>query len=58
MLNENIRSDMVEISEYPFLAIRYGVQGVPHTVINDVYHLAGAVPEDVMLKEILKAIGK
>ena len=58
MLNPNIRADMVEVSEYPFLAIRYGVQGVPHTVINDVYHVVGAVPEDRMIKEILKAIGK
>jgi glutaredoxin-like protein len=54
MSNPHIRGDMVEVSEYPFLAVKYGVQGVPHTVVNETGHVMGGVPEDRLLTEILK----
>ena len=49
---------MVEGSEFPFLAVKYNVQGVPHTVINEDYPLVGAPSEIEFVQEILKAIGK
>jgi hypothetical protein len=58
MANEHITGSMVEVSEYPQLAVRYRVQGVPMTIINESHSLIGAVPELKLAQEILKAIGK
>ena len=32
--SENVQAEMVEATEFPELANRYGVSGVPHTSIN------------------------
>lgn len=45
MASDHVTGDMVEVTEFPHLAVKYGVQGVPHTVINDKVTLVGAVPE-------------
>lgn len=52
-----VRADMVEALEFPELADRYGVYGVPKTVINDREEVEGAVPEAVMLQYVLAAVG-
>ena len=52
-----VRADMVEALEFPELADRYGVYGVPKTVINDRQEIEGAVPEAVMLQYVLAAVG-
>jgi len=49
---------MVEISEFPHLAIKHKVQGVPHTVINDDYHLVGSQGPLDMAKAVLEAINR
>ena len=49
---------MVESSEFPFLAVKYNVQGVPHTVINEEHNIVGQQPEMEFAHAILKAIGK
>ncbi|WP_322798416.1 protein disulfide oxidoreductase [Thermoflexus sp.] len=49
-----IRADMVEAMEFPELADYYGVYGVPRTVINEVIHIEGAVPEGYFINELLK----
>jgi len=51
-----IRADMVEATEFPHLANRFNVMGVPRTVINDAAFVEGAMPEDRFLKEIMKTI--
>ena len=58
MASEQITGAMVEVSEFPQLAVRYQVQGVPKTIINDTHGFAGAMPELKVAQEILKAIGK
>lgn len=58
MANPLIRGDMVEISEFPHLAVKYAIQGVPQTIINETVPLVGAQPEMNIVQEILKAIGK
>jgi len=58
MASPMIRGDMVEISEFPHLAVKYAVQGVPQTIINETASLVGAQPEMNIVQEILKAIGK
>jgi glutaredoxin-like protein len=47
-----VTADMIDASEFPDLADRYGVRGVPRTVINGSVHIEGAVPEDVLVEEL------
>lgn len=57
MANEHIVGDMVEANEFPELSDRYGVQGVPKTVINEEFEVMGGQPEEVFLQEVLRAAG-
>lgn len=50
--SEWVRADMVEAIEFPHLSMRYQVQGVPRTVINETAHLEGAAPEGMLLTKI------
>lgn len=56
MASPNIRADMVEVSEYPHIAVKYEVGGVPDTVINETRRVVGAQPELNVVKTILSAI--
>jgi glutaredoxin-like protein len=47
-----VRADMVDAVEFPELAERYGVQGVPLTVLDEAGAVVGAVPESRLLAEI------
>lgn len=47
---------MVEATEFPHLANRYQVYGVPRIVINEVIHIEGAVPEDYMMNELMQVM--
>lgn len=58
MANGYISSDMIEISEFPHLAIKYSVQGVPKIIINEKYSLVGDIPEMELVRAILKSIEK
>ena len=48
---------MVEAIEFPELANKYGVQGVPRSVINEETHVEGALPEPLFVAHVLKAAG-
>lgn len=54
--NEHVRSETVEISEFPHLAHKYGVMGVPKVVINEDTSFEGALPEPAFLEHIKKAV--
>jgi len=56
--SDQIRADAIEAMEFPHLAIKYQVQGVPRTVINETRFVDGAVPEPLMVEGVLKALGK
>ena len=58
MESDLITADMVEAIEFPHLANKYAVYGVPRTVINEKVHQEGAVPEPMLLAKLLEAIGK
>jgi predicted DsbA family dithiol-disulfide isomerase len=58
LANPNIRADMVELSEFPHLAMLYNVRGVPQLVINETHNVVGAQPDMNLVQEILRAIGK
>ena len=55
-LNENIRSDMIEASQFRELAMKYQVEGVPKTTINETTVLEGAHPEAILYITILRAV--
>ena len=47
-----VSADMVDASEFPDLSDRYGVHSVPHTVVNGIVHVEGAVPEEAFVQEL------
>ena len=52
-----IRAEGVEATEFPELANRFNVRGVPQTVINSgAGSVVGAVPEQNLLTEIMRAL--
>jgi glutaredoxin-like protein len=51
-----VRADMVEAQEFPHLSIKYQVMGVPRTVINEVTHIEGAVPEPMVVEKLQEAL--
>jgi glutaredoxin-like protein len=55
MENPHIKADMIEISEFPQLAIKYNVMGVPKTVINETVELVGLQPEQELLRRVSTA---
>lgn len=57
MENPNVLADVVEVQEYPLLARRYMITGVPKTVINDRVQFVGAVPEGVFVDKLMGALG-
>jgi len=53
----NVTASMVEATEFPHLANKYQVSGVPHTVIGDSPQpMVGAYPEAAALDLILNAV--
>ena len=53
--NENISADMVEVTEFPQIAVKYKVQGVPRSVVDEETYVEGAVSESVLLEKIIEA---
>ena len=52
-----VEAEMVEAMEFPQLASRYGVSGVPQTTINaGAGTVVGAVPENQLVAEIQKSL--
>lgn len=56
MESDLITADMVEAIEFPHLSMKYQVQGVPRTVINETVHLEGAAPEAMLLNKLKTAV--
>jgi predicted DsbA family dithiol-disulfide isomerase len=47
---------MVEATEFPHLSLKYGVRGVPRTVVNDAVFIDGALPEALFVEQALAAL--
>ena len=58
MASDWITADMIESVEFPQLANKHGVYGVPRTVINDETSFEGAAPEELVVAKVLQATGK
>jgi predicted DsbA family dithiol-disulfide isomerase len=50
--SDRVIADVVEISEFPDMAQRYAVSGVPKIVINDQVELLGAQPESALVAAV------
>lgn len=55
-LNDRIKGDMVEATEFPHLSNKYNVRGVPRTVINENTFIEGAAPEQMVLDKVKEAL--
>ncbi len=51
-----VRGDMIEATEFPHLSIKYQVQGVPRTIINETAHLEGAAPEQMLMAKVQESL--
>ena len=58
MASDLITASMVEATEFPHLANKYQVYGVPRTVIEEVIHVEGAVPETLLVAELMKVLNE
>jgi glutaredoxin-like protein len=58
LASDRVKADMIDASEFPDLANRYGVYAVPRIVINDRMHVEGAVPEGVLLSQLESLMGE
>jgi glutaredoxin-like protein len=52
---ELIKADVIDAGEFPQLASKYGVMGVPKIIINEQIEFVGAVPENIFLDHIMLA---
>ena len=46
----------VEATEYPDLARKYRVTGVPKSIVNDKVEILGALPEEMFVEQVLSAL--
>ena len=54
-----VEAEMVEAMEFPDLANRYDVNGVPQTTINfGAVNVVGAAPEDQLVEQIKQALSQ
>ncbi len=57
LASDKIRADMIESIEFPHLANKYNVYGVPKTIINETTQIEGALPEPLFVAKVLEALG-
>ena len=57
-VNDKIKGDMVEATEFPHLSQKYNVRGVPRTVINEDSFVEGAAPEQMIFDKVKEALSK
>jgi len=55
MESDLVKADMVDVGEFPHLGQKYGVMGVPKTVINEKTEFVGAVPEELFVEQVVLA---
>jgi glutaredoxin len=54
LVSDKVTADMVEAQEFPEMAQKYKVMGVPRTVINEKHHQEGAAPERMIIQLLQK----
>jgi predicted DsbA family dithiol-disulfide isomerase len=54
----HVTADVIEAMEFPDLARRYSVRGVPKIVINDHVEFVGTQPESEFVKYIKESVAQ
>jgi hypothetical protein len=54
--NPHITAFAVEATEFPDLARRYRVNGVPKTVVNEDVEIMGGLPQDDFVRQALAGV--
>ena len=57
-LNPHITAIAVEATEFPDLARRYQVSGVPKTIVNEEIEILGGLPQDDFVEQALAPLAK
>ena len=52
----SITAFAVEATEFPDLARRYQITGVPKTIVNEEVEILGALPQDAFVQQALSAV--
>lgn len=55
MESDFVTADMVEATEFPHLAMRYQVRGVPRTIVNEESAIEGGLPEAMFIQQVVAA---
>jgi predicted DsbA family dithiol-disulfide isomerase len=55
--SELVSARTIEANEFPELSQRFGVQGVPRTVVNERGAFVGALPEIQFVEAVLQLAG-
>jgi glutaredoxin-like protein len=58
MVNPAVKSEVIEVQEFPDLAERYQVRAVPLTVINDSVAIPGMIAEEQFVEQVVAAAGQ
>ena len=53
--SDKVTADVIEVGEYPHIAQKYDIYGVPKTVINESVELEGARPEPAFVGAVQAA---
>ena len=53
--SSKITAAAVEATEFPDLARRYRVSGVPKTIVNETTEILGALPPDMFIEQALSS---
>ncbi len=56
--SEHVRGEMIEALEFPYLANKYNVMGVPRSIFNEKDFIEGAVPEKVYVDKIVEVVNR
>jgi predicted DsbA family dithiol-disulfide isomerase len=56
--NPHITAVAVEATEFPDLARKYQVTGVPKTVVNDEIEILGALPQESFIEQALTPVAR
>lgn len=51
----HVTTSIIEVTEFPDLAQRYQVTGVPKTIVDDRVEILGALPEDEFVRRVVAA---
>ena len=57
LASPKVSARTVEATEFPELSRRFGVQGVPRTVVNEEGAFVGALPEAQFVASVLQLAG-